>query len=196
MFVAFTIKEVGKFMYNFLLSIRELTVVVKIIISIGSFLFGGPLLTIVFLIFVAKSNDTNPDKFIREIDSFKSNYDKLRTFVKGSEENLICFGSYVCELDGKTCYLSKFISIYTKNVSSSITSAYPNIEQRRIENDMYFQFPIKKKYSKTAKITIILAIIQYINEKYRDDKIHFDKSIPIGMSAIGLNKIIENFQNN
>ncbi|MBR6508975.1 MAG: hypothetical protein IKT38_00020 [Clostridia bacterium] len=182
-------------MYNFLLSIRELSVAVKIIISVGLFLFGGPLLVMVFLIFVAKSKDTNPDKFCVEIDSFKSNYDKPRTYVDSSEENIICFGSYVCELEGKICYLSKFISIYAKNISNSITSAYPNIEQMRIENDVYFQFPIKKNYSKTAKITIILAIIQYINEKYRDDKIHFDKSIPIGMSAVGLNKIINNFQN-
>lgn len=182
-------------MYNFLLSIRELSVVVKIIISTGLFLFGGPLLVIVFLIFVAKSKDTNPDKFYGEIDSFKSNYDKLRTYVESSEENMICFGSYVCEYEGKTCYLSKFISIYAKNISSSITSAYPNIEQRQIENDVYFQFPIKKNYSKTAKTTIILAIIQYINDNYCDDKIHFDKSIPIGISAVGLNKIIKNFQN-
>ena len=182
-------------MYNFLLSIRELSVAVKIIISVALFLFGGPLLTIVFLIFVVKSSDTKPDKFYGEINSFKSNYDKLRTYVEGSEENMIYFGSYVCELEGKICYLSKFISIYAKNIPTSIASAYPNIEQRQIENDIYFQFPIKKKYSKTAKTTIILAIIQYINEKYRDDKIHFDKSIPIGISAIGLNKIINNFQN-
>lgn len=87
------------------------------------------------------------------------------------------------------------ISLYAKNIPTSIASVYPNIEQRQIESDIYFQFPIKKKYSKTAKTTIILAIIQYINEKYRDDKIHFDKSIPIGISAIGLNKIINNFQN-
>lgn len=80
-----------------------------------------------------------------------------------------------------------------KKISGSVTSAYPNIEQRQIEKDVYFQFSIKKKYSKTAKTTIFLAVIQYINEKHRDDKIHFDKSIPIGMSAVGLNRIIKNF---
>lgn len=147
------------------------------------------------MIFIVKSSDTKPDKFYREIDSFKSNYDRLRTYVEGSEENMIYFGSYVCELEGRICYLSKFISIYAKNISGSITSVYPNIEQREIENDLYFLFPIKKKYSKTAKTTIILSVIQYINENHCDDKIHFDKSIPIGISAIGLNKIINNFQN-
>lgn len=170
-------------MYNFLCSLNQLSTKVKVIIGAALFILGGPLL--IFLIFLLKARETNPEKYQSEIAALKNNYDRLRQYVDGEENNLIYIGSYVCEYEGRTFYGSKFISIYAKNISSEITDAYPFIEKRTIEGDTYYQFPIKEKYSKTAKITIILAILRYVAETYSEDELHDDRSIPLGLAAVG-----------
>ena len=172
-------------MYNFLCSINQLSTKAKVIILVGLILLFGPMLAIIFAIFIRKARETDPTTYQAEINTFKSNYDKLRQYVDGTENNLIYVGSYVCEYEGQTFYGSKFISIYAKNISSAITGAYPFIEQRTIEGDTYYQFPIKEKYSKTAKITIILATLRYVAETYSDDELHDDRSIPLGIAAVG-----------
>lgn len=59
---------------------------------------------------------------------------------------------------------------------------------RQIEQDVYCQFPIKRKYSNIAKQTVICAVLKYIEEHYPEDKIFFDKTIPIGMSEVDMKK--------
>jgi len=178
-------------MYNFLTSLRQLSTTVKAIIIVAAILFGSPLLAIVCVVFLVKSAETDPGKYQMEINTLKNNYDRLRPYVEGTGDNLIYFGSYVCEYEGKTFYGSKYISIYAKNISSAITGAYPFVEQRTIEGDTYYQFPIKTKYSKTAKITIIIAMLQYIAECYPEDESHSDRDIPIGLSAVGKLKLMK-----
>lgn len=176
-------------MYSFLTSLRQFSPTVKALIVVAAFLSGGPLLIILSVVFLVKAAETDPGKYQMEINTFKNNYDRLRPYVEGTGDNLIYFGSYVCEYEGKTFYGSKYISIYAKNISSAITGAYPFVEQRTIEGDTYYQFPIKAKYSKTAKITIILAMLQYITECYPEDESHSNRDIPIGLSAVGKLKL-------
>ena len=84
-------------MYNFLTSLRQLSTMVKAIIIVAAILFGGPLLTIVCVIFLVKSAETDPIRYQTEINTFKNNYDRLRPYVEGTGDNLIYFGSYFCQ---------------------------------------------------------------------------------------------------
>ena len=178
-------------MYKFLIALRDFSLATKIIISIILFLFGGgPLLVIIFLAFLHRSKDTRPERFQNEIDFLNGKYAILRGLVENTHENIIQFGSYACEYNGKLFLGSRFISIGAKNMVPSAT-ALPGIEQRKIENDTYYQFVIRKKYSKIAKYTIIFAIAEYIQTNYPDDNVSYVKETATGISAVRLAKILK-----
>lgn len=173
--------------YNFLVKLRKSKISIKMIWGVV-FLFFGPLSFFYYLWLLLRTKDTEPKKFACEIEMFLRNYGTLRTYVKGSENSMIYMGSYVCELKGKICYLSKFISIYAKNLPQHVENEYPTLEKRKIEEDIYYQIPIKRKYSKIAKHTIICAVLEDIREQYPEDKLFFDKTIPIGMVGVDMKK--------
>ncbi len=179
-------------MKNFLARMRDLNTVVKIIIFVVLML-TAPIFAVLFLALLLVPREANPDKYKNEIEAFKRYYDILRPYVQNSEYAIINIGSYACEYEGKLFLGSRFISIYATNISSAVVNEVPSIEQRKIEDKMYYQFPIKRKYSKAAKNTIILEVAKYVYEKYPDDKVNINKSIPIGMFVVGFNKIASFF---
>lgn len=171
-------------MYDLFVAIRNLSVPVNVIIFIALFLFGGPLLCIIYTVLLIKSRQTNIKRYTNEIEYFSKCYERIRPYLFECEDRIIYIGSYVTEYEGKVCYLSKFVSLYAKNISNQFLSNNTYAEQKQIEGDMYFQFPIKNKYSKTEKITIINGLIDHIANQYSSDKFNVDKSIPIGMSVV------------
>lgn len=156
---------------------------VKLAIIIILYLSLSPLLSIITLILIIKARDTDPNRFSQEISDFIYAYDDIRKCVFDTK-NIICMGSYVSEYEGKTCYFSKFISMYVKNFQGSFESSCRYMECRKVESDIYYQYAIKKKYSKIAKITIILSVLKYIREKYPNDLVTVDRKSPILISAI------------
>lgn len=173
-------------MYKFLSSIRESSVVAKIGISLLLLLFSSLLGLLVYWGLIIKSMQTNPERYKYEIEKFKKHYDELRPFAKDSSDPTICIGNYMCEYEGKLFVKSKFLSIHAKNICDSVVYSYHRIERRTIENETYYQFPIKKRYSKTEKLTIIFDVLRYIEKNYPDDSVMYDDSIPMGYSGVDI----------
>ena len=171
-------------MYDLLVAIRNFSVLVNVIIFIALFLFGGPLLCIIYTVLLIKSRQTNIKRYTNEIEYFLKCYERIRPYLFECNDRIIYIGSYVTEYEGKVCYLSKFVSLYAKNISNQFMSNNTYAEQKQIEGDMYFQFPIKNKYSKTEKMTIINGLIEHIAIQHPTDKFNVDKSIPIGMVVV------------
>ena len=172
------------YMYDLLVAIRNFSVPVNVIIFIALFLFGGPLLCIIYTVFLIKSRQTDIKRYTNEIEYFSKCYERIRPYLFECKDRIIYIGSYVTENEGKVCYLSKFMSLYAKNISNQFMTNNTYAEQKQIEGDIYFQFPIKNKYSKTEKITIINGLIEQIANQYSSDKFNVDRSIPIGMAVV------------
>ncbi len=186
-------------MGKILAKIRNLDSTPKILLGVATALFLGPLGILIFIplyILLVKLNSGNPKMFEFEIEKFKQYYGVLRKYVQETNStNPIVIGTYVSEYKGKAFMGSRFMSIYVKDLPDSVAKELSFIERAEIENDVYFQFPIKRNYSKKEKATIIRAVLDYIEENYPADKVFFDETIPSGMSSVGLNEIEEYFKN-
>lgn len=180
--------------YNFLSKVKKLRRKYKIIILVALFTFLGPLAAVIWAILADISVNIDPKIIEEDINLLKNYYDILRPYVKNSDNGTIYIGSYVCEHKGKASLSSsKYISMYATDIVPSIEKEIPFIEYKKIGDKAYFQLPIKKKYSKTEKITIIQSVLQHIEENYPEDKLLFDKSAQIGMSKIDVNRIMDIF---
>lgn len=146
----------------------------------------GIVVVIIIVVVIVKSGKNKPANLSQDMEKAFSYYEKIRNeYFNDKKSSVIVLGSPLVEYNG-TYVPSVFFAVYVSDEDNSGAAKAQGMGmETKMQNEKYVhQFVIKNKYSKNNKIQMLQMLANKIEQKYPNDYLKADFSLPILMSAI------------
>lgn len=151
---------------------------------------------IVIVVVIKRKNDAknvanvSNGKYDAELAKLENYYSIIRENADGLGVGVICISTYFFVLDGRVDSSSSFLAVSVRNVANIALAKQLGMDVANLNGELEYRFILKGKFGISTKRAILSEMSNRIAEKYPNDVLKYDNSIPALFCSIDVKNIM------
>ena len=155
--------------------------------------FLAIIIVVVVVIIKKKNEGTNVTggSYDAELTRLEGFYSTIRQNLNNLGGGVISVNTYFFMLNGRVDSSSAFLSVGVRNVTNTALAQQLGMEVANLNGEIECRFVLRKKFSTSTKRVILSELGGRLAEKYPNDVLKYDNSIPALLCMVDVKNIMD-----